>query len=64
MFDDKVKDGMKMMVFFSSKAVLLNLMETGILSETKLKGKTRQRIVKVWVYATSNNVEKISTPLR
>jgi hypothetical protein len=36
-------------------------METGILPETKLKGKTRQRIVKAWVYATSNNVEKIST---
>ena len=36
-------------------------METGILPETKLKGKTRQRIVKAWVYATSNNVERIST---
>src|SRR6266498_1756391 len=32
--------------------------------KTKLKGKTRQRIVKVWIYATSNNVEKISIPLR
>jgi dihydroxyacid dehydratase/phosphogluconate dehydratase len=35
-------------------------METGILSEIKLKRKTKQRIVKVWVYATSNNDEKIS----
>ena len=48
----------------SDQAVLLNVMETGILSETKLKGKTRQRSVKVWIYATSNNVEKISAPLR
>jgi hypothetical protein len=31
----------------SHQSVLLNLMEIGILSETKLKGKTRQRIVKV-----------------
>ena len=39
-------------------------METGILSETKLKGKTRQRTIKLWIYATSNNIEKISVPLR
>lgn len=48
----------------NDQAVLLNVMETGILSETKLKGKTRQRKIKLWIYATSNNVEKLSTPLR
>ena len=46
------------------QAALLNVMETGILSETKLKGKTRQRKIKLWIYATSNNVERISGPLR
>jgi Holliday junction DNA helicase RuvB len=48
----------------SDQAVLLNAMETGILSETKLKGKTRQKEVKMWIFATSNNVEKLSAPLR
>lgn len=45
-------------------AVLLNVMETGIASETKSKGKTRQKKIKLWIYATSNNVEKLSSPLR
>jgi replication-associated recombination protein RarA len=48
----------------SDQAVLLNVMETGIVSETKLKGKTRQRKINLWIYATSNNVEKLSSPLR
>jgi replication-associated recombination protein RarA len=46
------------------QAVLLNVMETGIASETKSKGKTRQRNIKLSIYATSNNVEKLSSPLR
>ena len=46
------------------QAVLLNVMETGILSETKLKGKTRQSKIRLWIYATSNKVEKLSAPLR
>ena len=48
----------------SDQAVFLNVMETGIVSETKLKGKTRQRKINLWIYATSNNVEKLSSPLR
>ena len=39
-------------------------METGILSETKLKGKTRQKKMKLWIFATSNDVERLSEPLR
>jgi Holliday junction resolvasome RuvABC ATP-dependent DNA helicase subunit len=46
------------------QAVLLNVMETGIVSETKLKGKTRQKKMKLWIFATSNDVEKLSEPLR
>ena len=46
------------------QAALLNVMETGILSETKLKGKTRQKKMKLWVFATSNDVERLSRPLR
>lgn len=46
------------------QAVLLNVMETGIASETKSKRKTRQKKIKLWIYATSNNVEKLSSPLR
>jgi len=48
----------------SDQAALLNVMETGILSETKLKGKTRQKKVKLWIFATSNNAERLSGPLR
>src|SRR6185503_16808392 len=48
----------------TDQAVLLNVMETGILSETKLKGKTRQKKLRLSVYATSNNGEKLSSPLR
>ena len=46
------------------QAALLNVMETGILSQTKLKGKTRQKSMKLWIFATSNNVERLSEPLR
>ncbi|TLX86389.1 MAG: AAA family ATPase [Thaumarchaeota archaeon] len=48
----------------SDQAVLLNVMETGILSETKLKNKTRQKKMKLWIFATSNDVERLSGPLR
>ena len=47
----------------NDQAALLNVMETGILSETKL-GKTRQKKMKLWIFATSNDVEKLSAPLR
>jgi MoxR-like ATPase len=42
---------------------LLNLIETGIVSETKYN-KTRNREVKTSVFATSNNIEKIIQPLQ
>ena len=42
---------------------LLNLMETGIVSETKYK-KTRSIEIKTSVFATSNNIEKIIQPLQ
>src|SRR5436309_5403358 len=45
------------------QAMLLNLMETGIVSETK-HNKTRTAHVKTSVFATSNNVTNIVTPLR
>lgn len=48
----------------SDQAALLNIMETGILSETKLKGKTRQKKIKLWIFATSNDIQRISPPLR
>jgi replication-associated recombination protein RarA len=48
----------------NDQAALLNVMETGILSETKLNGKTRQKKMKIWIFATSNNVERITAPLR
>jgi MoxR-like ATPase len=41
---------------------LLHLMETGIISETKVK-KTRQLKLISWVFATANNCEKIIEPL-
>ena len=47
----------------NDQAALLNVMETGILSETKL-GKTRQKRMKLWIFATSNNVDRLSGPLR
>ena len=45
------------------QAMLLNLMETGIVSETKYN-KTRTAHVKTSVFATSNNVGDIITPLQ
>ena len=42
---------------------LLNLMETGIVTETKY-GKTRLANVKTSVFATSNDIKKISVPLQ
>jgi holliday junction DNA helicase RuvB len=45
------------------QAMLLNLMETGIVSETK-HNKTRAARMKTSVFATSNNVSDISTPLQ
>jgi len=47
----------------NDQAALLNVMESEILSETKL-GKTRQKRMKLWIFATSNNVERLSRPLR
>ena len=45
------------------QAFLLNLMETGIVSETKYN-KTRGTETKTSVFATSNNIEKIIAPLQ
>jgi Holliday junction DNA helicase RuvB len=45
------------------QAMLLNLMETGIVSETK-HNKTRTANMKTSVFATSNNVSDIITPLQ
>jgi Holliday junction DNA helicase RuvB len=42
---------------------LLNLMETGIVSETK-HNKIRRMEIKTSVFATSNNIEKIISPLQ
>jgi Cdc6-like AAA superfamily ATPase len=42
--------------------ILLNLIETGITSETK-HNKTRSIEIKTSVFATSNNIEKIIVPL-
>ena len=44
------------------QAVLLSLMETGILSETKFE-KTRRSVMKSWVFASCNNERKLLTPL-
>lgn len=46
------------------QAALLNVMETGILTETKLRGKTRQKKMKLWIFATSNDIDRLSKPLR
>jgi len=43
--------------------MLLNLMETGIVSETKY-GRTRSAQMKTSVFATSNNIKKLSAPLQ
>ena len=43
---------------------LLNLMETGIVSETKRRKTRTIRSVKTWVFATSNNISKVMLPLQ
>jgi MoxR-like ATPase len=48
----------------NDQGILLNVLETGILSETELKGKTRQKKMKLWIFATTNNVERLSKALR
>jgi len=48
----------------NDQATLLNVMATSILSETKLNGKTRQKKMKLWIFATCNDVERLSGPLR
>lgn len=48
----------------NDQVALLNVMETGILSETKLKGKTRQKNMNLGIFATSNEIDKLSKPLR
>lgn len=45
------------------QSFLLNLMETGTITETKY-GKTRTAHVKTWVFATSNNISKVMIPLQ
>src|SRR6478736_5798347 len=44
------------------QAMLLSLMETGILSETKFE-KKRRSVMKTWVFASCNNEKKLLTPL-
>jgi replication-associated recombination protein RarA len=46
------------------QAALLNVMESGILCETKLNSKIRQKRIKLWIFATSNDVNRLSQPLR
>jgi holliday junction DNA helicase RuvB len=46
----------------TDQASLLHLMETGIISETKIN-KTRQIELISWVFATANSYEKIIEPL-
>jgi Holliday junction DNA helicase RuvB len=43
---------------------LLNLMETGIISETKHRKTRTITNVKTWVFATSNNISKVMLPLQ
>jgi len=42
----------------TDQASLLHLMETGIISETKIN-KTRQMVLSSWVFATANSVDKV-----
>ena len=46
----------------TDQTALLNLMETGIISETKIN-KTREMELTSWVFATANSFEKIIEPL-
>ena len=47
-----------------NQAFLLNLMETGIIAETKHRKTRTATNVKTWVFATSNNIPKVMTPLQ
>jgi len=44
------------------QTALLSLMEAGIVAETKFQ-KTRNTQLKTWIFATSNNTERMLTPL-
>src|ERR671914_1697760 len=44
------------------QTALLSLMETGIIAETKYQ-KTRNTQLKTWVFATSNGIDRMLTPL-
>ena len=46
----------------SDQTALLHLMETGIISETKIK-KTREMKLTSWVFSTANSCDKIIEPL-
>jgi MoxR-like ATPase len=46
----------------SDQTVLLSLMQSGIISETKVR-KTRSTQLKTWVFATSNGTKKLSEAL-
>jgi replication-associated recombination protein RarA len=48
----------------TDQAALLNVMESGILCETKQNGRTRQKKIKLWIFATSNDAHRLSEPLR
>ena len=47
----------------SDQTALLNVMETGILSSTKVR-KTSQQKMNLWVFATSNSLDKLSRPMK
>lgn len=47
----------------SDHVALLNVMETGILSSTKVR-KTRQQKMNLWVFATSNSLDNLSEALK
>lgn len=49
-------------MIMTDQTALLHLMETGIISETKI-GKTRQIELTSWVFATANSCDKIIKPL-
>ena len=50
----------------SDQVALLNVMETGVLSETKSKRTkgSRQQKMNLWIFATSNNSERLSKALK
>jgi Holliday junction DNA helicase RuvB len=47
----------------SDQVALLNVMETGILSSTKVR-KTGQLKMNLWIFATSNSADDLSRPLK